>query len=378
MFACIVALFHLGTTSYIGSLSIIKNGWLFVDFFFVLSGFVIAAGYGSRLREGYPPSHFLLLRLGRIYPLHIVVLAAFVALECLALIVPSLVGARHAFTGVRTPGTIISNIFLMQPFADGLSWNQPSWSIATEFWTYVAFALICCFAARWYALIFVAIIIIAPISLALEPRHLFQIVGWQAQVRCLYGFAAGCLGYLIFQHVRVPRGALATLLETAMVIGIVAFVSLAGDGAWSLAAQPIFLGAVLIFAHQGGAVSALLLKPAFRTIGLLSYSIYMIHIFVEARFLDVLIFIQRPLGMELVSVERTATSATKMLVGPGVVGEISVLLTLAAIIACAAISYRYIEKPCRDWSRRFVAHLQRGRTNNRVSAAVRVERRRKP
>jgi hypothetical protein len=43
--AIIVAIYHFSSASYIGEVPFIKNGLLFVDFFFVLSGFVIAASY---------------------------------------------------------------------------------------------------------------------------------------------------------------------------------------------------------------------------------------------------------------------------------------------------------------------------------------------
>ena len=78
--ALIVALYHFNTTGLLSQLGIVKHGWIFVDYFFVLSGFVIAHSYGARLAErtvGVP--RFIALRFGRIYPLHIVVLAAIVA-----------------------------------------------------------------------------------------------------------------------------------------------------------------------------------------------------------------------------------------------------------------------------------------------------------
>jgi peptidoglycan/LPS O-acetylase OafA/YrhL len=48
--ACLVALFHLEAYSHLvyshlNAAPFLRNSWLFVDFFFVLSGFVIAANY---------------------------------------------------------------------------------------------------------------------------------------------------------------------------------------------------------------------------------------------------------------------------------------------------------------------------------------------
>src|SRR5687768_5675625 len=65
-----VMLFHMGNIGWLGGFHAIQNGWLLVDFFFVLSGFVIAASYGERLAQGYSVGKFMALRFGRVVPLH--------------------------------------------------------------------------------------------------------------------------------------------------------------------------------------------------------------------------------------------------------------------------------------------------------------------
>src|SRR5712691_8834418 len=81
--ACLVALFHLDSYSHLYGVPFVRNSWLFVDFFFVLSGFVIAANYQQRLLDGFGIERFLLLRLGRLYPLHFTMLALFIGCELL-------------------------------------------------------------------------------------------------------------------------------------------------------------------------------------------------------------------------------------------------------------------------------------------------------
>src|SRR5438874_12343040 len=78
--AIFVAIYHFSTVSILSSIPFIKNGFLLVDFFFVLSGFVIAASYGERLKAKFPISKFMFLRLGRLYPLHIFVLCLYLAI----------------------------------------------------------------------------------------------------------------------------------------------------------------------------------------------------------------------------------------------------------------------------------------------------------
>ena len=46
-----------------------KNPFLAVDFFFILSGFVIFHAYGEKLRNGLPASEYLARRVGRLYPM---------------------------------------------------------------------------------------------------------------------------------------------------------------------------------------------------------------------------------------------------------------------------------------------------------------------
>src|ERR1700688_3519606 len=79
--ALLVALFHLNVYSAIYSLDFIRNAYLFVDFFFVLSGFVITHNYADRLGTVERLGSFAIRRLGRLWPLHAVVLLAFVIVE---------------------------------------------------------------------------------------------------------------------------------------------------------------------------------------------------------------------------------------------------------------------------------------------------------
>src|SRR5438128_7978147 len=77
--ACFVILFHFHGYSPLYSSGLVRNSYLFVDFFFVLSGFVISWNYAHRLDTPAGVMRFLVLRLGRVYPLHVFMLLCFVA-----------------------------------------------------------------------------------------------------------------------------------------------------------------------------------------------------------------------------------------------------------------------------------------------------------
>ena len=87
--ALMVALLHFEAFSHLKDMPFFNDTYLFVDFFFVLSGFVIAANYQARLGNGFGVTKFMLLRFGRLYPLYFVMLIAFLRLKSL------MVGAEH-------------------------------------------------------------------------------------------------------------------------------------------------------------------------------------------------------------------------------------------------------------------------------------------
>ena len=79
--AVIVALHHCHAAGYIEGLPLLRNAFLFVDFFFVLSGFVLAHAYRDRLATMEGAATMLWRRFARLWPLHAVTLLAMIALE---------------------------------------------------------------------------------------------------------------------------------------------------------------------------------------------------------------------------------------------------------------------------------------------------------
>ena len=79
--ALLVAIFHLNVFSPVYSLDFFRNAFLFVDFFFVLSGFVITHSYGDRMGTLDGVGNFAVRRFNRLWPLHAIVLLAFVLVE---------------------------------------------------------------------------------------------------------------------------------------------------------------------------------------------------------------------------------------------------------------------------------------------------------
>jgi peptidoglycan/LPS O-acetylase OafA/YrhL len=173
-------------------------------------------------------------------------------------------------------------------------------------------------------------------------------------VRCVFGFALG-VGCAYFQRKR-PRGLLgrgghqATTLELVMVAAVVLFVSAVGKSAWSLLAPFVFAVAVLVFACEQGAVSRVFRTAPMRWLGTLSYSIYLTHFFIV---MLVPVLVKKLTRQDLWTPMPLPSGQFVQAYGRNELeGTLFYVLVLALTIAFSAITYRWVETPGRDWSRR--------------------------
>jgi peptidoglycan/LPS O-acetylase OafA/YrhL len=121
------------------ALDFISNGARGVDFFFVLSGFVIHHVSRSAVAEGrFQGARFMWRRFSRIYPLHAAVLFGFIGL--------ALVGSLAS--GAPVTGLSVDNVVtaftLTQAFnlSNDPALNSPAWTLSAEMFAYAVFALL--------------------------------------------------------------------------------------------------------------------------------------------------------------------------------------------------------------------------------------------
>jgi peptidoglycan/LPS O-acetylase OafA/YrhL len=353
--ACIVVLLHVRTQGVLSNSAFVQHGFLFVDFFFVLSGFVIANAYGEKIARGFSLSRFMFLRLARVYPLHLLMLGLFFTFElCFAILAPE-AASRRPFTGSNNGIMLVANLLLMQIFVgpDQTSWNGPSWSIAAEFWAYLVFGL--AFSRIWKFIVpaCIAVAGVAASFLYFRTDRYINVFHDGAFARCALGFALGVTAQHFFcAEIDKRRGktsfAEATLLEVFVTAFVTTLVRFAGAGPWSLLCPLAFLLAIVVFASEGGAISKFLLTRPFLLVGNLSYSIYMVHGFVYYRFVNVLEamskIIDRPLTV--------ANGGSHEIGGGPLFGDLMTLTVLGISIAFATFTYQAIERPSQLWSRR--------------------------
>lgn len=360
--ACCVAFFHFRNSCGAKDVLFLQNSFLFVDFFFVLSGFVISSAYFERLRQGFGIGRFLWLRFWRLYPLHLLMLAAFVAVEAVQVVAPALAMGRQPFQPpTETAPTVLANIFMIHGLGvfDFLTWNGPSWSISVEFFTYAAFAAA-------VVLLGNRAIIPAFVTAAAAPLFLFLFNDGQnidatfryGVIRCLYGFSAGAICHGIYRRwLAAPRltkrpALLMNISEIALTGLLVAFVCIAGTGIWSLAAPLLFSVVVLLFSLEAGLMSRFLKLRLFVFVGSLSYSIYMVHTFVLSRVINAAQVLQMLGGAKLYD-RVLEGSRVNYILGTRLGPNYLVMSGLLAVtIFVSYFTYWLVENPGRLLSRR--------------------------
>lgn len=205
-----VALFHLTmillNTSPWGSVEFqptLRYGYLGVDLFFVLSGYVMALTYTERIGERFrwgPTVKYWWMRLARVWPVYFVTLN----LAGLMLYFRAPLGLRVPWNADLSLGNYLEQLFMVQlwtrPALDGASWVEPAWSISAEWLAYLLFPVIVLFIwrLRWrmrvWALGLLALAVTLPCALLmLSTGDFYSPYSWAPRI--LLQFTAGAIGY---------------------------------------------------------------------------------------------------------------------------------------------------------------------------------------
>jgi peptidoglycan/LPS O-acetylase OafA/YrhL len=306
-----------------------RNGWLAVDFFFILSGFVIAHSYGNKL-DGHHLSflEFVKLRFIRLYPMIFIGTAIGVAYNA-ALIIAGL----HEPVGVDSFSTLAAMSFLLVPVLSENPLNDliypMNWPVWSLFFEIVANFLYGLFSRSMNRLVLVAIILAgAAITVWGGLDVGAEVAGfWHGFGRVFSGFAMGLLLYQVWVSGKF-NGPYFGLLP----LGIICFVLFA----MPVKVTPLIYLLCLVafsFVVLAGArldtVGRELKWCAF--LGGLSYPVYLLH---------------GPI------VSALAGAAKKLNQSPLAEGAIVLLASLIITTLAAMACLKYFDIPVREWLRR--------------------------
>lgn len=259
------------------SKNFIGHGFLAVDFFFCLSGFVIGYAYDNRIVKMGMLNFFS----SRIIRLHPLVIAGSV-LGLLAFLFDPFGGHPELYSTGKIILTFFCSLFLipLPVIADRgfnlFSFNAPAWSL---FWEYVAnivYAFVLYRIARGYLLL---LTLLSAVAIYYVAYHSGNLLGgwsgptfWDGGVRIAYSFLAGLLIYRSNWIIKNRLGfiGLAILLLLAFIMPF---------SKWNWLSEPLIVLFYfpLLIALGAGATLAADLKKVCIFSGKISYPLYMTH-----------------------------------------------------------------------------------------------------
>ncbi|MGE0740465.1 MAG: acyltransferase family protein [Hyphomonadaceae bacterium] len=259
----------------------LASRYLAVDFFFVLSGFVLMHVYGARLARGMSVTAFMQARLSRLYPLYV----AGLAIGVLHAVLMTFKGWSDVSWGQLAAGAGFGLFVLptppaLSPTTDNIyPFDGPAWSLFFELVSNLAFAALF---LRLNERVLGAIVAVSAAALAFTAFTYGRVDGGHAWAnfaggfpRVFYGFFAGVLTYGVYRAAKLPA-----LPAWAAFAILLALLALPGEGAvrapLELFATLIAFPLLVLFsanAHVGGAAGW-----AAYWAGLLSYGVYILHV----------------------------------------------------------------------------------------------------
>lgn len=279
--ACLVVAYHFAETGVrSGGFGdrIIGHGYLSVDLFFVLSGFVMALSYrslfaSSPTAKAYPA--FLLRRVARVYPLYLVVM-----------LITGVQDVRHMLQhhiSLLTYGPeFVANLF----FLDGVGFSDrivgSSWSVGAEFAAYLMLpVLLLATAGISRAAISVTLSYIAVLLLAYPPfgtshgisgpLDLAEAYSTLPVIRCIAEFT---IGLALFTCIDAVRSRFKSQLSSAvLMIAIVCVLAMPSGDVLFVLLSPLLIASLL---NDTIVTRAFAWRPVF-FMGELSYAIYLWH-----------------------------------------------------------------------------------------------------
>ncbi len=318
-----VVLFHLGpelitvapALSFLSPLA--EAGYLGVDLFFALSGYVLARRYEA----GIPDlGRYLQRRIARIFPLHAAVLAALTvgALAAAPLGFPNFAAHELWRFDAWWPQLFLVQAWVGSPEA----WNLPTWSLSCEWAGYLVlpFLLPRCRPRPGRAAMAALVLLSAGLTLGDHVYGTWDLTLDGGLLRFAVDFGVGALSW--YATARAPLiGRGADLIAIALPVSL-----------W-LAPEPQVIVPMLVawpatLALSHGPVAEWLARPNLGRLGRASFALYIVH--------------------EVVALVITSLWPVSSLQGPA--ARMGWLATLAASITAATIvGYFLVEKPSHRW-----------------------------
>ncbi|WP_276802219.1 acyltransferase family protein [Odoribacter laneus] len=302
-----------------------KEGFVGVSFFFVLSGFIIAYNYQHKLQENKISKRtFWVARIARVYPLHWLTLFIAVILGNYVVASDCMDWLKHFLASFT-----LTNAYI--PKADYFfSFNSPSWSLCCEQLFYFCFPFLIPLAKTYKRLLylFIPIAIIVVTGMYFTPEDEIKGYWYVNPVTRFPDFIVGMLLFHLYnffknKHITSRQGSAMEIISVLFFLSFYLFASEIPKVYRYSCYYWLPVAMVLIsFSLQKGVLSRILSNRLLVTGGEISYSFYLIHLFVLLLYAEW----QKETNFKIA-------------------WYISIPVLFCIIILLSLLSYRYFEKP---------------------------------
>ena len=272
IFALMIILLHANNNTILTKNFLVRNSDYFVDYFFVLSGFVISYNYTKKIKDLSSFKDFIIKRFIRLYPL----LLYSTLLFFLFILIGKKLGTvnsedsyRFLFYKLADTLTLLNSTPVFGPF---LSINYPSWSISSEMISYTLFGF-ALFAFRKNAKVFLLLLLAGAASFIIYKGEFLFIED--------YGFIRGLFCFILGYFVYLLSGKITTAtFSTAAEVLFVSVLLLSLKyipRSYAVTLPFLFAIGIFIFINGKGIVSHFLESVPIQFLGKISYSVYLNH-----------------------------------------------------------------------------------------------------
>ncbi|WP_024560948.1 acyltransferase family protein [Franconibacter pulveris 601] len=266
------------------------NGYVGVTFFYILSGFIINYSFSRHLSEGgFSKKDFIVYRLARLFPVHIV------SLVCVLL----LFGYTNNWEATNKEA-LLYNTFLLQSFIPDagyyFSFNPVSWSISCEMFFYLCFCLLVKCKTKHLFFTLSAVQAINIYFLVYPPSGVS--LHWLFYINPIFRITDFMLGIIICRAFLAKPVTPKIVVCSAMEIGSLLFLALTIYVATNHVANmnvkydllyiPCMASIVIAFAFNGGIISRILANRYLILLGEASFSFYMFHWMIVSKLIEIM------------------------------------------------------------------------------------------
>ena len=343
MLAVLVLLYHAPFDSFITG-NFLRNGWIAVDIFFVISGYVIALNF-LNLNNLQSVKKFILRRFFRLYPLHFIMLLVYLCYEFTKYI------ASIYFGVIATSGepfssnnyfSFISHLFLLHTITGHTeTWNVLSWSVSAEFLVYIVFSIAVFTMKSNKNLLMLVASVMVLISMTYLAFNDFTQSNGIARVGFSF-FVEVIIQILHSNHLLKWKKIKSYTLFGSFLLLIAIFYFSGGMKAVGInIIIPFAFGCLLIsllnLQDNSIIIRCLEIKPLIY-VGKISFSLYMIHNIFWAALKNILVVL---FNFSLV----LENDGFRLIIPNSLMANTIIIISLTIIFLAAHLSYKFIEKP---------------------------------